>query len=44
VLVELAATVPSRGLYVTEPELADLNTAVAKWSAAATPLITAHIR
>ena len=44
VLVELAATVPSRGLYVTEPELADLNAAVAKWSAAATPLITAHIR
>src|SRR5579863_8346141 len=36
VLVELAATVPSRGLYVTEPELADLNAAVAKWSAAAT--------
>ena len=44
VLVELAATVPSRGLYVTEPELADLNAAVAKWSIAATPLITAHIR
>ena len=40
VLVELAATVPSRGLYVTEPELADLNAAVAKWSIAATPLIT----
>ena len=44
VLVELAATVPSRGLYVTEPELADLNAPVAKWSIAATPLITAHIR
>jgi FMN reductase len=40
VLVELAATVPSRGLYVTEPELASLDTAVAKWSATATPLIT----
>jgi len=39
VLVELAATVPSRGLYVTEPELADLDAAVAKWSAAAIPLI-----
>jgi hypothetical protein len=45
VLVELAA-VPSRGLYVTEPELADLNAAVAKWSAVNTAsrpyLITAR--
>jgi FMN reductase len=40
VLVELGATVPSRGLYVTEPELADLASAVAKWSAPAIPLIT----
>jgi FMN reductase len=39
VLIELGATVPARGLYVTEPELADLDAAVAKWSAAATPLI-----
>ncbi len=38
VLVELGATVPARGLYVTEPELADLDAAVAKWSATATPL------
>jgi FMN reductase len=44
VLVELGATVPSRGLYVTEPELAALDTAVAKWSATATPLITALVR
>jgi len=44
VLVELAAAVPSRGLYVTEPELADLEAAVAKWSATATPLITALVR
>jgi FMN reductase len=43
VLVELAATVPSRGLYVTEPELADLDTAVARWSATAIPLITAAL-
>ena len=28
VLVELGATVPARGLYVTEPELADLDAAV----------------
>ena len=39
VLVELGATVPSRGLYVTEPELADLDTAVGKLSATAAPLI-----
>jgi FMN reductase len=41
VLVELGATVPSRGLYVTEPELADLGTAVGKWSESAAPLIAA---
>ena len=39
VLVELAATVPARGLYVTEPELADLDAAVARWAAAAVPLV-----
>jgi FMN reductase len=39
VLIELGATVPARGLYVTEPELADLDTAVGKWSATAAPLI-----
>jgi FMN reductase len=39
VLVELGATVPSRGLYVTEPELADLPKAVGKWSDPAIPLI-----
>src|ERR1700689_723933 len=44
VLVELAATVPARGLYVTEPELADLDTAVAKWSEAALPLIKTSIK
>jgi FMN reductase len=40
VLVELGASVPSRGLYVTEPELADLGKAVGKWAEAAIPLIT----
>jgi FMN reductase len=39
VLVELGATVPSRGLYVTEPELGDLDAVVAKWGALAIPLI-----
>jgi FMN reductase len=44
VLVELGATVPSRGLYVTEPELADLTTAVAKWSEPAISLIAPQVR
>jgi FMN reductase len=39
VLVELGATVPARGLYVTEPELPELDAAVTKWSATAVPLI-----
>jgi FMN reductase len=39
VLVELGATVPSRGLYVTEPELGNLDAVVAAWSATAVPLI-----
>ncbi|HEY0936814.1 MAG TPA: NAD(P)H-dependent oxidoreductase [Trebonia sp.] len=44
VLVELGASVPSRGLYVTEPELADLPSAVGKWSAAAVPLIVRSVQ
>jgi FMN reductase len=40
VLVELGASVPSRGAYVTGPELADLEAAVAKWAGQAVPLIT----
>ena len=43
VLVELGATVPARGLYVTEPELADLPTAVGKWSETAVPLIARSV-
>jgi FMN reductase len=43
VLVELGATVPARGLYVTEPELADLDKAVAKWSESAIPLIKTSV-
>lgn len=43
VLVELGATVPARGLYVTEPELGDLDAVVAKWGATAIPLIRAAI-
>jgi len=44
VLVELGATVPTRGLYVTEPELADLGKAVAKWSETAIPLIATSVK
>ncbi len=44
VLVELGATVPARGLYVTEPELAELDAVVAKWAATATPLITRALK
>jgi FMN reductase len=39
VLVELGATIPARGLYVTEPELASLDAAVGTWGEAALPLI-----
>jgi FMN reductase len=44
VLVELGASAPSRGLYVTEPELPDLDKAVARWAEAAVPLITAALK
>jgi FMN reductase len=44
VLVELGATVPARGLYVTEPELAETGNAVARWSKTAVPLIAAAVR
>jgi FMN reductase len=39
VLVELGATVPARGLYVTEPEFATLDAASATWAESAIPLI-----
>ena len=44
VLVELGATVPARGRYVTEPELPELDAVVAKWAATATPLITRALK
>jgi FMN reductase len=40
-LVELGATVPSRALYVMEPDIARLPEVVAKWAATARPLISA---
>jgi FMN reductase len=39
VLVELGATVPARGLYVTEPEFATLDAPLKKWAEPALPLI-----
>jgi FMN reductase len=39
VLVELGATVPARGLYVTEPELENLDAVIARWAETAGPLI-----
>jgi FMN reductase len=44
VLVELGATVPARGLYVTEPELADTAKAVATWADTAAPLIGTSVK
>jgi FMN reductase len=44
VLVELGAVVPARGLYITEPEFADLGTAVQKWATAGIPHIRAALR
>ncbi len=44
VLVELGATVPARGLYVTEPELPELDAVVARWSATATPLVIRSLK
>jgi len=35
---------PARGVYVTEPELADLDTAVARWAETAVPLVTRTAR
>jgi FMN reductase len=39
VLVEIGATVPTRGLYVTEERLADLDEVIATWLVEAGPLL-----
>jgi FMN reductase len=36
-LVELGASVPTRALYVTEPQLPELGTVVAAWAETAIP-------
>jgi FMN reductase len=41
VLVEIGATVPSRGLYVTEDQLEDPHPAIDPWLAEAAPLLRA---
>jgi FMN reductase len=38
-LVELGASVPARGLYVTESQFGDLDTVIASWAVRAKPLI-----
>lgn len=43
VLIELGASVPARGLYLTEPEFADLDAPVTRWSTTALPLISAAL-
>ena len=42
-LVELGACVPSRGLYVTEDQFADLAPVVDAWAATALPLLAAGV-
>jgi FMN reductase len=39
VLVELGASLPTRGLYVTEAELPDADEVIARWLSAAGPLL-----
>lgn len=40
-LVELGASVPSRGLYVLEDQIDDIDAVVGAWAAAAVPQLTA---
>jgi len=43
VLVELGATLPTRGLYVMESQLADLDAIVAAWVEEAGPRLLAAV-
>jgi len=43
VLVELGAVVPSRGVYITEPEFSELDKAVERWAAAGVPPVQAAL-
>ena len=42
-LVELGASVPTRGLFVLESQLPELPTVVGKWAAGAVPLLLAAL-
>jgi FMN reductase len=42
-LVELGASVPTRGVYVTEPEMADIAGAIAPWAAGAGRVLAAAV-
>ena len=44
VLVELGATLPTRGLYVMESQLADLDAVVAAWAEEAGPRLRTAVR
>ncbi len=43
-LVELGASTPTRGLYVTEQQFDDLEGAIAPWADEAAPLIARHLK
>jgi FMN reductase len=43
VLVEIGATVPTRGLYVTEDRLDDLPSVIGPWLAEAAPHLRASV-
>jgi len=43
VLVEIGATLPTRGLYVTEDQLGDLDAVIAAWLVHAGPLLKSSI-
>jgi FMN reductase len=43
-LIELGATVPSRGLFVTEGEFDRLDAVVAEWALRARPVINRELR
>jgi FMN reductase len=44
VLVELGASLPTRGLYVTEPELTDSGEVISTWLQTAGPLLRQAVR
>jgi FMN reductase len=44
VLVEIGATIPTRGLYVTEDRLDDLSPVIDEWLVEATPRLRAALR